>query len=239
MSELFETATILASVAGLWAIAFAWLTYVMTVRIQKEDRYVSLKSIVQGLRTELELMEPWTGYGGPGYSKNLQRQDCPEDWWNPSRIIWKFPWDTIRGLPASPYVHFLKDIINPFVRLNFAISKLFQLYDEYRTYVMSRPQLYDAVQKEIAGVDNSGSIEQKTYRQGVFAFNYKIHKDVIGGNDSRQEACFYKAYSGARAALDQFENGLKVQPLPGWFLIGHMIAVLAFGSGRLSALEPG
>jgi hypothetical protein len=42
-AEWAEISTIVAATAGLWALAFAWLTYVMAVRQQNQEEYLSLK----------------------------------------------------------------------------------------------------------------------------------------------------------------------------------------------------
>src|SRR3989442_3990393 len=130
MSKLLEASTVLAAVTGLWAVSFAWWTYIVTVRQQNENEFVGLRSIIEGLRSELELMKPWTGADGDGYSLNLQPHDFPPDWSNPSRVIWKFGYDTIRSLPGSPFAYHLRTIVPPFVRLTYSISRLFQFYDE-------------------------------------------------------------------------------------------------------------
>jgi len=64
MSKWVDISTIIAAIAGLWALAFAWLTYVMSVRQQNENEFLALQSIVEGLRVELESMKDWTGAGG-------------------------------------------------------------------------------------------------------------------------------------------------------------------------------
>ena len=79
MNRWVDVSTIIAATAGLWALAFAWLTYVMSVRQQGENELLALKSIAKGLRVELELMKPWTGAGGSGYSKNTRPETAPID----------------------------------------------------------------------------------------------------------------------------------------------------------------
>src|SRR5208337_1539539 len=86
-SRWVDISTVVAATAGLWALAFAWVTYVMSVRQQDEDEFQALKSIVVGLGVELKLIKDWTATGGEGYSKAMT---SPPDWSQPNRFIWKF-----------------------------------------------------------------------------------------------------------------------------------------------------
>jgi hypothetical protein len=232
MGNLVDVSTVLAAVTGLWAISFAWWTYVAAVRQQNENELVALKSIIEGLRNELDLMKPWTGADGDGYSQNLRREEYPSDWSNPSRIIWKFGYDTIRSLSQSPYAYHFRTIISPFVRLTYSVSRLFQFYDEYRAFVASRPQLYDQVEASyLNGQPGTLSEEQRQFLSEVRDFNRRIHLGAIGGKDARDEACLYKAYKTACEALDRFDATLESRALPKWFFLVHFVSALTFLSG--------
>lgn len=220
MNSWVDISTIIAATAGLWALAFAWLTYVASVRKQNRDEFLALKSIAKGLSVELELMKPWTGAGGAGYSKNMNLADAPPDWWLPGRIIWKFGADAVSSLPISPYLYMLGDIVGPFARLSFSISRLFQLYDEYRSFVNSDP-----------AVALAQPVPTAAYSQTVLRFNHQIHVRMIGGEDSDDPACLYKAYEAATAALRTFEDGLAERALPLWFWIGHVVSAACFLAG--------
>ena len=74
-----DVATVVAGVAGLWALAFAWLTYVMAVRQENQKELLALRSVVEGLRVELDVMRPWTGAEGQGYSRQMKPEDAPAD----------------------------------------------------------------------------------------------------------------------------------------------------------------
>ncbi len=216
-NKLVDISTVIAATAGLWALAFGWLTYVMAVRQQNEDELLAVRSIVEGLRVELDDMRPWTGAGGSGYAKNLKPEDAPPDWSDPTRMIWKFSFAAIASLSNSPYLFRLRDIIGPFARLNFSISRLFQFYDEYRTFVNSNPGLL---------VTPPG-----WYKAQVFSFNYKIHVGAIGGADSDDQMCLYKTYEPAVAALTSFTASLVVRRYLWWFWIGHFFAGACVGAG--------
>src|ERR1035437_5514868 len=101
-SKWVDISTVVAATAGLWALAFAWLTYVMSVHQENEDEFQALKSIVGGLRVELELIKDWTATGGPGYSKAMTP---PPDWSQPGRLIWKFDIGAVSNLTRSPYLY--------------------------------------------------------------------------------------------------------------------------------------
>lgn len=212
-----DISTIVAATAALWALAFGWLTYVMSFRQQNNDEFQALKSIVERLMVELDDMRPWTGAGGPGYSKNMEVQQAPPDWSQPSRLIWKFGFDAIANLSNSPYLYRLHDIVGPFARLKFSISKLFQLYDEYRSFANSNPTLLTSA--------------PGWYQTQVLDFNFRMHVSLIGGADSEDPTCLYRAYAAADSALRSFDAALSVRPSPWWFWIGHFIGVTCVGSG--------
>lgn len=212
-SEWAEISTVLAATAGLWALWFAWVTYVMSVCQQNKDEFQALRSIVSGLRAELAFIKDWTGTGGKGYSEGTPP---PDDWSQPSRLIWKFEIGAVSNLTRSPYLYRLGDIVEPFVQLNLWVSKLFQLYDEYRAFANSNPGVRAA--------------PPPWYTNVILGFNVMMHVSLIGGADSKAD-CLYKAYNTATSALDRFEARLKPTKLPLLFWIGHVISVLCFASG--------
>lgn len=147
------------------------------------------------MSVELELMKPWTGVGGPGYSKKIRPDTAPIDWGLPGRVIWKFDYEAIRNLSGSPYLHRLGRIVVPFAQLSFSISRLFQLYGEYRTFVNSDLAVWLAPPESIPA-----------HHSAVFKFNFDIHVRLIGGEDSDDPLCLYKAYGAAVSALGAFEG---------------------------------
>ena len=219
MSRWTDVSAIIAATAALWALAFAWLTYVMSVRQQNREEFLALKSIVTGLRVDLELMKDWTGAGGPGYSKNMTLTQAPAEWFQPGRLIWKFGFEAFPNLLSSPYLYRLRDIVGPFARLSFSISRLFQLYDEYRSFVNSDPAVFLTA-------------PSAAHTSAILGFNFEMHVKLIGGQDSDDPVCLYKAYEAATSALGTFENGLRTTaPQPWWFWIGHLVGAAMFLSG--------
>lgn len=75
------------------------------------------------------------------------------------------------------------------------------------------------------------SENRKRYLDLIFAKNYAIHMECIGGKDTPDDGCLYKAYKAADAAINKFSTNLKQQALPWWFMFGHIIAVLSFCAG--------
>jgi hypothetical protein len=219
MNRWTDVSTIIAATAALWALSLAWLTYVMSVRQQNREEFLTLKSIVTGLRVDLDLMKPWTGAGGPGYSRNMTPDQAPPSWSLPGRLIWKFDFPAFSNLLSSPYLYRLRDIVEPCARLSFSISRLFQLYDEYRSFVNSDPAVFAA------------PIPPATHTNVVFRYNFDMHIGLIGGQDSTDPACLYKAYEAATLALGKFEDGLRTTRLPRWFWIGHLASAAMFLSG--------
>jgi hypothetical protein len=199
--------TVVAATAALWALAFGWLTYVMAIRTQNEDEFLAVKSIIEGLRTELALMKDWTGAGGQGY---LKATPSPADWSLPNRLIYKFDISAISSLTRSPYLYRLGTIVEPFARLNLSVSRLFQVYDEYRSFVNSDPSIF--LQSRVS----------PQHTDMIRRFNRTMHVDLIGGTDGGPE-CLYKSYNAAVSALDTFATNLRKRALPWWFLIGHMV----------------
>lgn len=214
-AEWAEISTIVAATAGLWALWFAWMTYVMSILQKNKDELQALKSIVEGLRVELRLIKDWTGSGGKGYSEAME---SPPEWSQAGRLIWKFDIGAVSTLTRSPYLYGLGAIVEPFVLLNLSVSRLFQLYDEYRSFVNSDPSVF--LQSRIPP-EHTKRIEK---------YNRIMHVDLIGGEDSKTD-CLYRAYNAAVAALDTFDTDLKQRKLPLWFWVGHVASAACFASG--------
>lgn len=219
MNRWVDISAIVAATAALWALGFAWVTYVMSVRQQSTEEFQAIKSIVNGLRIELEFMKGWTGFGGEGYSKTIAKDKAQPDWSQPGRLIWKFDTAAISSLTRSPFLYRLSSIVEPFARLNFSVSRLFQLYDEYRNFVNSDPTVF------------LYSEESREHKQQVLNFNYIMHVNLIGGADSDDESCLFKAYGAAKSALDNFDAVLENETLPKWFWVGHFVSAACFVSG--------
>ena len=162
-------------------------------------------------------MKDWTGAGGQGY---LKATASPPDWSLANRLIYKFDITAIANLTRSPYLYRLGAVIEPFARLNLSVSRLFQIYDEYRSFVNSDPSVF---------LQSRVSVQ---HTEMVLRFNRTMHIDLIGGTDGGPE-CLYKTYNAALSVLDNFDTNLRQRDLPWWFQIGHFLGILCFASGIL------
>lgn len=218
MQTWVDLSTVLAAIAGLWALAFAWFVYIATVKDQNRQRLVAIKSLISGLRLELDAMRDWTGAGGDGYSKTLAPGSCPAEWREPGKIIWKFSYDAVKSISTSPLLYHLKPIREPFIHLHFSISKLFQYYELHWAFILRGPGVQPPEPDEV-------------FRERVFQSNDHIHVRLIGGRDSSDPNCLYKTYAQALEALTEFEKHLKEEQLPRWYWFAHVISVLCLLSG--------
>ena len=66
--------------------------------------------------------------------------------------------------------------------------------------------------------------EERAYINLIFMMNEGIHQRLIGGADSLDEVCLYKAFRIARKALQDFKQGLKCEKLPRGFGVLHILA---------------
>jgi hypothetical protein len=190
----------------------------MSVYQQNRNDFEALKSIANGLRVELSIMRDWTATSGRGYSASM---DSPADWSQPGRLIWRFDISAVSNLTRSPYVYRLGSMVESFARLNLSVSRLFQLYDEYRSFVNSDPGMF--LQSRVP----------PEHTRAIVNFNRSMHVDLIGGADSPDPTCLYRAYGDADSALQTFEANLQRSRLPGWFWIGHLLGSLCVLSGCL------
>jgi hypothetical protein len=64
--------------------------------------------------------------------------------------------------------------------------------------------------------------------------NEGIHQGLIGGVDSADDVCLYKAFRIARKELQEFKEGLKRESLPVWFPRPSVVSQLILGAWRPS-----
>jgi len=231
MSEL---ATIWSSAATLIALTFAWVTFAVSAHESRRTRFEGLRNLVAGLEKELELIKLWAGSEeeGDGYLAAKKAEDYfkeQPDWSNPSRVIFKFDYPAIKNLTASQYVASLGSIIDAFVALNYSIVRLYNFYEEYREYVMARPELYDSVQPKfrVEGRPVGLTTSEHDFVMHTFDYNYRIHVNFIGGKDSPDGNCLYKAYNRARSSLRAFSRQAnKPDPAPRGYIAGYILAAL-------------
>ena len=104
--------------------------------------------------------------------------------------------------------------------LNHSIRRLFNNIDRYQAFVFGDVAMYRSVLPKFAA--NSANLgpstmptsiasphpsqigltqEEQVYVNHIFMMNEAIHQGLIGGADSPDEICLYKAFRTARKAL--------------------------------------
>ena len=181
------------------------------------------------------------GEQGLSFEDKVQLTHEHTDWFNPSRAVFKFSTPTLSNLTNSPYAKSLTPIVRPFVMLNHSIRRLFDSMERYQAFVFGDVAMYQSVLPKFSGNSaNAGSTptsivsphpsqigltaDEQVYVNHIFMMNEAIHQNLIGGADSTDEICLYKAFRTARKALHKLKNGLKREPLPAWFPILHIVA---------------
>lgn len=236
----------------MWAAAGAWFTYVAAALVSRQQTYDAILNLIDGLEVELELVSGWAAgsEGDKGYLAKTHVQLANEhpDWFNPSRAIVKFDVPTLTSLTNSPYVRSLKPIIRPFVILNYSIRRLFDTMERYEAFVFGDIAMYQSVLPKFAtsAANDAHAImpksilsphpsqigltpEEEIYVNHIFMMNEMVHQRFIGGADSDDESCLYRAFRNARKALQEFKKELRKELLPAWFPILHIVAgALAF-----------
>jgi hypothetical protein len=247
LPDIAVSAAFWAAVATMWAASGAWFTYVAAAVASRQQTYEGILSLVRGLEAELDLVSEWAagGEGSRGYVKKTRAQLFSEhpDWFNPSRAVFRFSTPNISSLTSSPYAKSLTPIVRPFVMLNHSIRRLFENIDRYEAFVFGDVAMYQGVLPKFAGTNVAVGAStmptsivtphpsqlqlttaEQVYVNHVFMMNEAIHQGLIGGDDSEDGVCLYKAFRTARTALHDFRRKLKREPLPGWFILLHVVA---------------
>jgi hypothetical protein len=230
LPDIVTSATFWAAVATLWSAAGAWFTYVAATVSSRQETYEGILNSIAGIDAELELVSQWASGGehDQGYLQSKTQQqliDQHGDWFNPSRMIFTFEAPTLNRLTSSPYAKSLNNVVRPLVRLNQSIRRLLDYLGRYQTFVASEPALYQSVTKKMATAPkNAYSPEELVYMNFVFGMNLKIHQLLIGGSDSADEGCLYKAFRVARKELQDFKLALRRERLPRAYWVLHIAA---------------
>ncbi len=245
LPDILTSATFWASIATMWAASGAWLTYVAAAVASRQQTYEGILNLIEGLEAELALVSEWAAgdEGNHGYLSKTRAQLTREhtDWFNPSRAVFKFGTPTLSNLTNSPYAKSLTPIVRPIVMLNHSIRRLFDNIERYQAFVFGDIAMYQSVLPKFAVNSADSSIlptsivsphpsqigltaAECVYVNHIFMMNETIHQGIIGGADSADEVCLYKAFRTARKALQEFKEGLKREPLPNWFPLLHIVA---------------
>ncbi len=235
----------------MWASSGAWFTYVAAAVASKQQTYDGIVNLIEGLEAELELVSQWAsgGDGNQGYLRKTRAELTLEhpDWFNPSRAVFKFDTPTLSNLTNSPYASHLTPIVRPFVILKHSIRRIFDNMERYQAFVFGDTAMYQNVLPKFAPVVAASirptnivtphpsavglTSDEQLYVNHVFMMNETIHQVLIGGADSPDENCLYRAFRNARKALHDFKQNLKREPLPKWFWLFHIVAITIAGIG--------
>jgi hypothetical protein len=254
LPDIFTSASFWASIATMWAAAGAWFTYVAAEVASRQRTYDGIMNLIEGLEVEFDLISGWAagGEGNQGYVSNKTLAQLTSehlDWFNPSRAVFTFNTPTLSSLTTSQYAKSLTPIIRPCVMLNHSIRRLFEQLERYQAFVYGDVVMFRKVFPKFAEFAKSpqsdvgsstmptviptpspsqlGLTEEETvYLNHIFTMNAEIHQRIIGGADSQDEVCLYKAFRTARQALQDFKQGLKRERLPDWFPYVHIVAGL-------------
>lgn len=247
---LDQTASIWGAIATLLAVAFAWFAHVAASLESRKRLYRGVSNLLMGIQKEMELIGHWAGDDekGVGYLRATSKAEYfvekLTNWGHPSRTIFHFDYPAIKNLTASEQVGFLAPIIDEFVKFNYSIGRLYDLYEESRQYAFSRPELFNKVAAKLESLKKGQAFSaadltppESEYFQTIFSYNYKLHVDLIGGKDSKDSICLFKTFNKAKYALRKFARNLEKEPLPWLYRIGHALAGIIFLGAVILILE--
>lgn len=227
--SVLDKASFWASAATILGVAGAWLTYFATSSVAKRDENDELRALLERLSVELAEISPWASgdEDSPGYLPNPDHNSLAlihPDWFNPSRQIFSFEYPTIRGITASPLLPKIQPIEESLVLLNHALTNLYEVYREYRTYVLSRPELYSSTLRKLTAMPPvEPSDAEAEFMSHVFSYNRQLHQDLIGSRES-ERLCLYKAYRDAKRSVDEFNKNFPLARTPWWYWSFHLLA---------------
>jgi hypothetical protein len=231
LPDVPTSASFWAAIATLWGAAGAWFTFVLAAKASGKQTREGILNLIAGIEAELSVIESWARgkEGDVGYLKSDNPtliQNHP-DWFNPSRHIYTFGSPTLNDFTNSPFVGHLMPLVPAIVRLSNSIHRLFDFVTTtYNPFVSSDPHSYqEAARMFSAGMQPEQlELKEQVYVNFVFGMNKTIHQDLIGGADSEDETCLYKAFRSAKSAIGDFRNNLRMETLPNWYWILHIFA---------------
>jgi hypothetical protein len=230
LPDILTSTQFWSSVATVGAASGVWFTFFGTTQAARRKAYEDVLSLIRGIEAELELVGQWASGGDDdsGYLQSTTREEQTrkhEDWFNPSRKIFSFDTPSLQTFTTSVQLHQLKGIVEPLVRLNYSIHRLFDLHTDLRTFVNSHPSLYDGVVKKLATRPSAFTPEERVFMNIVFEFNQRIHKLLIGGADSTDDLCLYRSFRAARKAVSDFKIRFHREAQPWWYWPFHFVAL--------------
>lgn len=225
-----------SSIATLWAAAGAWFTFFAAAKAARQRDYEDTLNLISGVEAELGLVSNWAsgGENEVGYLQTKTKEDLTrehKDWFYPSRQIFSLDTPSLRAFTTSAQLRRLTDIVGPLIRLNHSIRRVFDLHGELRSFVHHDTHLYGSVMKKLANLPTftTWTQDEQVYTNVIFGMNLQIHQELIGGADSKDEQCLYKAFRAAARAVADVKAKLEPEKLPRWYWLLHVVAgYLAF-----------
>lgn len=154
LPDILTSATFWAAIATMWAASGAWFTYVDAAVASRQQTYEGIMNLIEGLEAELALVSEWASgeEGAQGYPARTRLQLVKEhpDWFNPSRMVFKFSTPRLNDLTNSPYVWSLGPIVRQMITLNHSIHQLFDFRERYQAFVMGNVLMYQSVMEKFA-----------------------------------------------------------------------------------------
>jgi hypothetical protein len=165
---------------------------------------------------------------------------------------------TLNNVTNSPHAKSLGSVVRPLVLLNHSIRRLFDSMARYHAFVMGDVALYQSVLPKFAPKTEPAELgsskipdsivtppvsqiewtpEEQVYINFIFMMNEGIHQHLIGGTDTTDEVCLYRAFRNVQAALQKFKLTYKCEPLPREFWILHIVAAALFLNGCWQVLR--
>ncbi|HEX6505288.1 MAG TPA: hypothetical protein VF011_18745 [Terriglobales bacterium] len=252
-----------ASVGTLWGAAGAWFTYAGAAKEARRQFHDGLMNLIAGVEAELDLVSAWAsgGEGDKGYLLSKTRVQLVkehQDWFNPSRMIFKFDTPALSSLTSSPYARPVGELLPSFVQLNHAIRQLLDYMDRLHGFVMGSLGLYQRVMEKFGAKDNplalaasptpmeitvplvhtiEWSQDEKVYINHIFMMNEGIHQRIIGSEEG-PPGCLYLTFRKARKELADFKaKHLTPQRAPRWHWALHIVAGFFVVSGIWQVLR--
>jgi hypothetical protein len=240
LPDILTSAGFWASIATLWGAAGAWGAFVWESHVSREQTKEGVLNLLEGIKAELDLIEGWASgkAGEVGYPRSKTRQQLRAEyphWFYPTFHVFTFQTPTLSSLTNSEYVRLLGSIVPPLVKLNYSVHRMFDFIERHRTYVLGNPSLFQTMAQKLAESRTDFSAEEEVFRNMVFTMNMQIHQGIIGGMDSPDELCLYRAFRIARDAVRNFN--LHVESPPKWYWVLHLIAVSLFLNGLWQILR--
>lgn len=249
LPDIMTSVSFWAAAGTLWAAAGAWFTYAAAAWKSRQDTYKEVLNLLTGLEAELDLVSEWVGAeDSPGYLSKTRLQLVKEhlDWFNPSRNVFRFSTPMLNNLTNSPHASALgTENLRDLVMLNHSTRRLFENLDRYETFAMADFSMYQSVIPKFAAPMTPAQTASSTladtvvlppvhqiawtpreqvYINHIFMMNEAIHQRLIGGADSADPNCLYKAFRTGRAAIQKFKRDLKPEEAPSGFKLLHGLA---------------